>query len=1127
MALSDTQPDLRTPGFYADVEVNGKPLSLFVDTGSSVSILSKELFTRYFVQPSGSDCRLVAPPKKLKDYSGTIVPLLGCFQALVTFRNRTTEILFYVVSNGRSLLGIDATHKLNMILAGDSLQCCGTSTQPIPVNPEFSAGAPASPPRELPRVPSNTSQNITSGTVGHLPDRFNHFEHLFTPGLGLVHGVTHQVRIRPEVSPQRLKLRRLPLTLREPVKQEIENLLRQDVIERVSASEWVSPIVVVRKQNGAIRMCVDLRAPNQAIIVDSFPLPHAEDLLQSLQGAKWFSKLDLASAYHQVTLHEDSRDLTTFVTHEGLFRFKRVCFGLASAPSAFQQLMHQILSGCSGVKFYIDDIIVFGSTQKEHDDNLGKVLTRIASSGLKLNDKCVFDVQELSFIGHKISAQGISPLEKNVQQVETFSRPSNPTQLRSFLGLTEYYSKFVPHMAHVVEPLRQLLRKDVPFNWDVAAENSFQQVKKYLRDAPILSLFDPTLPIVVSTDASDYGLGAVLQQTDGENTRTIQFASRSLSPAERRYSTGEKEALACLWACEKWHVYLWGRKFTLLTDHQALATLLSEKGSGRKPLRIGRWTARLLNYTFTVQYRKGEQNKVADALSRNPLDTSEPSFAFEEEVVAQVEAMISKLEVQQATTCNTALRQVMEYTINSWPARKQLPKELHPYYEVRSELSVVDSILLRGDQVVLPSQLQKQALALAHAGHPGIVRMQDLIRCTYWWPAFRKHVEQYVSDCQICNSADKSAKSQQGPIEPTEYPPRPWVKVAVDIMGPFHSAPQDCRYAIVMVDYYSKWPEVMFTSCVTSQSVIGFLTSVFSREGLPEEIVTDNGPQFTSVEFETYLTTEGIKHIRSSLYFPQSNGQVERFNRVLKSFIQCALQEQRPLKRTVLDYVAIYRTIPHTATKLSPFYLLRGRQPRTRLHIVGFSAHSFHENPYNEYQELRQRVECYQRKMQEDANRRRPAYHNSFQPGDQVRVHQKGQGKASSQYSRPRVIYSKVARNTYRLNDSTTWHASKLSKSTLKEPPTQSPQRYDYPIPIPQTDSVPPSLPPPVPPTVSPPVSLQVPRDTQDAQLRQDVESSESRQRSSSLTSRHQPLHRSARPQRERRRPQYLEDYIA
>lgn len=250
-----------------------------------------------------------------------------------------------------------------------------------------------------------------------------------------------------------------------------------------SSLEWVSPIVVVHKQNGAIRTCVDLRAPNQAIVIDYFPLPHTEDLLQSLQGAKWFSKLDLTSAYHQVTLHEDSRDLMTFIAHKSPFRFKRVCFGLTSAPSVFQQLRHQILSSCSGVKFYIDDIIVFGSTQKEHDDNLETVPNRVSSLGLKLNDKCVFDVQALSLIRHKISAQCISPLEKNIQQVETFNHPSTSTQLHSFLGLID--SKFVPHMAHVAEPLRHLLHKDVPFNWDVATENSFQQVKKYLRDTPI------------------------------------------------------------------------------------------------------------------------------------------------------------------------------------------------------------------------------------------------------------------------------------------------------------------------------------------------------------------------------------------------------------------------------------------------------------------------------------------------------------------------------------------------------------------------------------------------------------------------------------------------------------------
>lgn len=281
---------------------------------------------------------------------------------------------------------------------------------------------------------------------------------LFDSSLGLAKGFVHRVKVRLSVPSTVVKLRRLPLSLRARVSEELRRLEQLDVIERINASEWVSPIVVVQK-DGGIRVCVDLREPNKAVVTDSFPLPHTEELLHSLVGASHFSKLDFASAYHQVLLDPESRDLTAFITHDGLFRFKRVCFGLASAPAAFQQIMSKILQGCSGVLFYIDNITVFGKNEKEHLSNLIAVLRRINEAGLRLN-KCVFGVQELFFLGHKITAQGISPLPEKIAFIINTPAPTDATTLRSFVGLVEYYAKFVPSLADVVEPMRALLRKN-------------------------------------------------------------------------------------------------------------------------------------------------------------------------------------------------------------------------------------------------------------------------------------------------------------------------------------------------------------------------------------------------------------------------------------------------------------------------------------------------------------------------------------------------------------------------------------------------------------------------------------------------------------------------------------------
>lgn len=336
-------------------------------------------------------------------------------------------------------------------------------------------------------------------------------------------------------------------------------------------------MVVVRK-NGSIRLCVDLREANKAIIVDRFPLPHSDDLVHQLAGATHFSKINLASAYHQVELTTESRDLMTFIIHDGLFRFRRVCFGLASPPAAFQKMMTSILRGCRGVLCYIDDI-VYGKTAAEHNANVHDVLQRISVAGLRLNDKCLFNVQELTFLGHVVSHNGLSPLKSKVEAVVHAPAPTNITELRSFLGLVSYYAKFMPHFADVVEPLRQLLGQGAFFSWDDKAAQSFRAVKQLL--ATCKAVQNPSLLPVVTTDASDYSMGAVLQQRYGNDLRTVAFASPTLLQAERKYSVGEKEALTCIWACEHWHVFLWGTKFELQTDHQALVTLLLSRGAGR------------------------------------------------------------------------------------------------------------------------------------------------------------------------------------------------------------------------------------------------------------------------------------------------------------------------------------------------------------------------------------------------------------------------------------------------------------------------------------------------------------------------------------------------------------------
>ena len=506
-------------------------LDMVFDTGSPVSIIPIDIFDKHFTREA-----LLPPRAILTTFLRDEIPVIGMLAANVSHGDLTVKGEFFVAERGSSIMGRDLMELLHV----------------------------------LPKLPEEVN-TVNAEVCGE-------FKELFSGRVGLAKGYVHRIKVKPEVKPVTHKLRRLPFALRDKVSAELARLEKADIIEKVDASEWISPLVVVHKKSGDIRLCVDLREVNKAIVEDKFPLPNIQDLFAELRGASVFSSLDLASAYHQVLLHEESRDMTTFITHDGLFRFKRVCFGLSSAPSAFQKLMSSVLRGLSGVQCYLDDVIVYGSTQAEHDLHLREVLERLQSVGLSLNpQKCQFNLPQIRYLGHIVSAKGMEPDPSHVEAIRNAPVPTDVATLRSFLGLASYYSRFVPHFSTITEPLRMLTRKDVPFAWTPEVQHAFDKVKEIIANSVTLHLFDPDLPAVIATDASAYGLGAVLLQQKEGTEVPVAFASRTLSEAERNYSVGEKEALACVWACEKWFQYIWGRHFILRTDHQSLTTLLSSR----------------------------------------------------------------------------------------------------------------------------------------------------------------------------------------------------------------------------------------------------------------------------------------------------------------------------------------------------------------------------------------------------------------------------------------------------------------------------------------------------------------------------------------------------------------------
>ncbi|XP_039602201.1 uncharacterized protein K02A2.6-like [Polypterus senegalus] len=909
-------------------------------------------------------------------YSKTHIPVVGCLSVTVCLHGRTTVATFFVVEDGTPLMGRDLLSLLHVHIVNNKamLSDAAASTLPVPV-------------LQCTAVPFS---------------------------IGCVKNFIHRIKIDETVPPVRQKLRRLPLSVTDAVSEELDRLLSAGVIERIDASAWVSPIVVTQRKSGNICMCIDLRKPNRAVIVDSFPLPHMDELLSALRGATVFSTIDLASACYQVPLHEDSRDLTAFITHEGLFRFCRVPYGLASAPSAFQKMMTAILAGLPGVENYLDDVIVHGPDLTTHDKTLHSVLCRLEDAGLQLNnDKCKFRQSSLPFLGHIVSADGLLPDKAHVQAIMNAPAPTDTATLRSYLGLLSWYSKFLPNHATVIEPMRTCLRQPAgAFQWMADAQKSFEQVKTLLVDSPVLALFDPTLHTVVSTDASDYGLGAILSQLGSDNVeRTVAFASQTLSTTERKYSIVEKEALACAWAIKKWRTYLWGRRFTLRTDHQALTTLLTTKGIGRAGMRIARWSACLLSFNYDVIYRPGSQNAPADCLSRLPLpvapaaaDDAEPEF-------------VALLSVARKTLSPADLESACAECPDLTKLHTQIVRD-----KLRLELSVSDNFVFHGSRLIVLASLCSSLIAIAHESHQGVVCTKQRLRELYWWPKMDTDVCTAISSCQTCQMNDKTTYPHPAPLQPTPFSDGPWEKVALDIVGPFDTAAPDCRYALTLIDYHSKWPEVTLTSSITTANVLTFLSSIFSHHGNPTSLVTDNEVQFTSAAFAAFLEERQIKHHRSSLHYPAANGAVERFNHVLKHTIQLAIQEHYPWKAAITDFLHIYCATPHATTGVSPFELLHGRQMRTKLTILPPTSSGLQSAS-----DVRTTVEQHQNRMKVYTDAKRGARLPSFKTGDKVRVRNPLHvPKGHQKFSNPVTINKKLGAHTYILSDGKTWNASHL-----------------------------------------------------------------------------------------------------
>ena len=917
--------------FTVTVDLDGHPQSLEIDTGACVTIISEDTFKELLPQK-----RLTQSKMRLSTYSGERLQAKGECEVTVEYQGQKKTLPLVVVEGrGPNLFGRNWLSEIRL---------------------------------DWKSINKVKSDSALATVLDKYPD-------VFREELGTLKGHKAKIYVDPEATPKYCKARPVPYAMQSKVEAELERLESEGIIKPVHFADWAAPIIpVLKSDKKSVRICGDFKLTvNKASQLDRYPIPKIEDLFAKMAGGQKYTKLDLYQAYQQMELEDESQRYVVINTHRGLFEYTRLPFGVSSAPGIFQRVMEAILRGIPNVVVYLDDILITGPDDETHLATLETVLKCLSKAGLRARKgKCVFLAPSVIYLGHKIDGVGLHPVPEKVKAIQEAPSPTNVSELKSYLGLLSYYSKFLPNLSTVMAPLCKLLQKKQAWLWESPQEAAFVQSKELLLSSQVLAHFNPKLEIQLACDASNYGIGAVLShKLPNGQEKPIGFVSRSLSETERKYSQIEKEALSCVFGVTRFHSYLYGHKFTLQTDHKPLLVLFNENKAipTHAANRIQRWAWKLASYEYTIQWRNTHQHANADALSRLPLPEVPAKTTVPAEVVLLVEQLNdSPVHAQQVATWtrqNPVLAKVLENVQSGW--KDDPDEDLRPYKSRKAELSVESGCLLWGTRVIVPPQGRERVLNELHDGHSGASRMKAVAREIVWWPGLDAEIEKLVKECELCQQSQPTPPS--APMQPWSWPTRPWSRLHIDYAGPI-----DGKMFLVVIDAHSKWLEVLPVQSATSFCTIQQLRQLFSRFGIPDSLVSDNGTPFTSKEFEDFCKSNGIRHVRVAPYHPASNGLAERAVRIFKEGLK--KQKTGTLQDRLSKILFRYRITPHTTTGMAPSEMLMGRKLNSRLNLLKPS--------------LDQRVQHRQECQKEGHDKR--AKVRSFEVGDSVYVKNHGRG---------------------------------------------------------------------------------------------------------------------------------------
>ena len=871
-----------------------------LDTGAQGNILPLRLYRRMYPENLTSEG---FPKPGVLEHSSTVLTAYGGAKLVqhgkcridCVFNGRKSAATFFVTeADGPAIIGLPTCLELNLV----TLNCSVQQGSPLNVN--------------------RTREQVTlikdkGDLVKRYPDCFD--------GVGKFQGQYH-ITVDPSVPPVVHAQRRVPLSLRDDIKDELDDMESRGIITKLKEGEptaWVNSLVYRRKPNGKLRICLDPKDLNKAISREHHVIPTLEEILPKLSGAKYFSIVDAKCGYWNVELDQASSYLTTFNSPFGRYRFLRMPFGLKMSQDVFQAKIDQTFEGCEGTIGIADDIVIFGKSEQEHDNHLHGMLTRCRNTGLKLNpDKCKIKQKKIKFYGVICGEDGVQPDPSKVSALKQMAPPTNKQELQAFLGLATYMGPFISDLSTLTAPLRELVKENSLFDWNSAHQQAFDAIKNAINAEAALAYYDPTKEVTLQVDASSTGLGAALLQ----DKKPIAFASKALTDTESRYANIERELLAVVYGCERFHTYLYGRSFIAESDHKPLEAI-QLKNLMSAPPRLQRMLLRLQPYDVTIKYRPGKQVLVADALSRLSPEEKIPIPDLNVEIHDVCPQFSSEClqRIRAETAKDPELSALKEVVYNGWPTTvRELPSLIRPYWTFREELSIEDSLIFKGHRIVVPQALQGETLSKLHTSHQGIEKTKLRARSSVFWRNLNSDIEEMTKSCAICQ--ELQPKQAREPLIQTEVPPRPWHTVGTDIFY------LDDDEFLLIADYYTKYPFVrkIPKGNSTSKCVADLTKQIFSEQGIPRIVRSDNGPHFQGC-YRQFAEEYGFSHVTSSPNYPRSNGFIESQVKSVKRALKKAKRSNSDPNIALL----CLRATPIDSKLPSPAELLLGRQVQDNL----------------------------------------------------------------------------------------------------------------------------------------------------------------------------------------------------